>query len=66
MRNLPISTNEAQLDLATKDMLAHEMVVHLNVLCASMINRVLDELDVAEVVTIDGNQFCNHHLKVPR
>ena len=52
--NLPISLNEAQGDFTVKDKLAHEMVMHFYVLYASMEYEVLGELDVVEIVTIDG------------
>jgi hypothetical protein len=42
-----------QFDLPGKDSLPDEMIVHFDVLCLRMKNRVFRELNAAEVVAID-------------
>jgi hypothetical protein len=42
-----------QFDLPGKDSLLDEMIVHFDVLCPRMKNRVFRELNAGEVVAID-------------
>ena len=42
-----------QVDISGQDMFSVEMIVHLDVLSLSMENRVLSQMDVAHVITIN-------------
>ena len=52
--NLSIGSNITQFDFIFKDPLARNVIMYFYVLCASMEYEVLGELDVVEIVTIDG------------
>ena len=66
VRSLPIRRNILKFDFTRKDMLTDKVVVHPNVLCQCVENRVLCELDVAEVVIVDRRCIAHLLLQVPK
>jgi hypothetical protein len=46
-----------QFDLTEKDTLSDEMIVHFDVLCLCVKNRVFRELNAAEVVAVDHRRI---------
>ena len=53
VRNLPIGSNILKFNFTAQDLLAHRVIMHLNVLCGSMEYRVLGQLHTANVVVVD-------------
>ena len=55
--SLPIRLNVVKFDFTREDTLTEKMIVHLNVLSPSVEDRVLRELDVVEVFTVDHRRI---------
>ena len=53
--------NKLQFNFTANDSLAHEMVMYLKLLYASMENKAFGELDVAEIITVDWDWFNDFH-----
>ena len=62
--NLPIGLNIPKFDFIAQDPLAHEVIMYLNMLCASIEHRVLGQLHTADVVAVDRNRSRNCDPKV--
>jgi hypothetical protein len=60
--SLPIRGNILQFDFTGKDTLPDKMVMHLDVLCPCVKDRVLRKLDAAEVVGVDHHRI--RHLLI--
>ena len=54
--NLLINLNIPEFDFTPQDPLMHKVIMHLDVLCASMENGVLGQLQVANIVVVDRNR----------
>ena len=51
--NLPIGSNISELKFTAQDPLAHKVIMHFYVLCASMEHGVLGQLHATDVVIVD-------------
>ena len=61
---MPIGSNIPRFDFTTQDPLAHKVIMHLDVLCASMEHGVLGQLHATNVVLVDRDQNRHYDLEV--
>ena len=54
--DLPISSNISKFDFTAQDPLTHKVIMHLDVLSASMEHKVFGQLHAIDVVTIDRDR----------
>ena len=60
--HLLISLNESPFNFTIEDTLAHKMIMHMYVLCASMEARVLGKLNTSHVVAINRNRVGDMNM----
>ena len=59
-----ISTKILKFHFTRENVLVHKVVIHFDVLCPSVENKVLRQLDTPKVVVVDHHRISNLHQQI--